>query len=242
MHMWELKTFWHETKVCMDDCEVHSFEHIDTTPPIPINYADRLTAMAVEHMRAYKQEILKTGSACEELGDLGDFWLRKTKKPVLAILIVEKQGQPPIAYRGCNMEVSMPTGSLCAERNAIGSALAADLTLKREDLKVISVYSVCFPGCGGSCESPRVSSPVSNPTTPAQRSPLRQTTIQPYSLNGTEDVKTILVEPTDLNPLKPCGACNEWLKKIAEVNPKFRVVTFTDKELQGIYIESISTS
>ena len=47
-------------------------------------------------------------------------------------------------YRGTNMEVSMPTGSLCAERNVIGSALAADLTLKRQDLKFIAVYSACL--------------------------------------------------------------------------------------------------
>jgi hypothetical protein len=31
----------------------------------------------------------------------------------------------------------------------------------------------------------------------------------------------------DMNPLKPCGACSEWLKKIIEVNPSFSVVTFT---------------
>ena len=35
----------------------------------------------------------------------------------------------------------MPTGSLCAERNVIGSALADDITLKRQDLKMIAVYS-----------------------------------------------------------------------------------------------------
>jgi hypothetical protein len=39
------------------------------------------------------------------------------------------------------MEVSMPTGSLCAERNVIGSALADDLTLRRQDLKMVAVYS-----------------------------------------------------------------------------------------------------
>ena len=33
-------------------------------------------------------------------------------------------------------KVSMPTGSLCAERNAIGSALADDLSLRRTELKV----------------------------------------------------------------------------------------------------------
>jgi hypothetical protein len=41
------------------------------------------------------------------------------------------------------MEVSMPTGSLCAERNVIGNALSDDLTLSRKDIKVIAVYS--FP-------------------------------------------------------------------------------------------------
>lgn len=39
------------------------------------------------------------------------------------------------------MEVSMPTGSLCAERNVIGSALADDITLTRKDIKVVAVYS-----------------------------------------------------------------------------------------------------
>ena len=56
---------------------------------------------------------------------------------VLAVLLVAKDdGSPPRLYSGTNMEVSMPTGSLCAERNAIGSALADDLSLKRSDLKV----------------------------------------------------------------------------------------------------------
>jgi hypothetical protein len=29
-----------------------------------------------------------------------------------------------------------------------------------------------------------------------------------------------------LNPIAPCGACNEWLRKIAEVNPDFKVGFF----------------
>lgn len=39
-------------------------------------------------------------------------------------------------------KVSMPTGSLCAERNVIGSALAADLTLLRRDIKAVAVLSM----------------------------------------------------------------------------------------------------
>ena len=36
----------------------------------------------------------------------------------------------------------MPTGSLCAERNVIGSALAADLSLLRSDIKAVAVLAV----------------------------------------------------------------------------------------------------
>lgn len=42
----------------------------------------------------------------------------------------------------CSIQVSMPTGSLCAERNVIGSALADDLSLKREDILVVAVLSL----------------------------------------------------------------------------------------------------
>lgn len=39
----------------------------------------------------------------------------------------------------------MPTGSLCAERNVIGTALSADITLRREDIKIVAVYSASMP-------------------------------------------------------------------------------------------------
>jgi hypothetical protein len=71
------------------------------------------------------------------------FWHRKSRKVVLSVLLVEKDnldenGEKIInLYDGTNMEVSMPTGSLCAERNAIGSALSEDLSLKRTELKVM---------------------------------------------------------------------------------------------------------
>jgi hypothetical protein len=37
-----------------------------------------------------------------------------------------------------------------------------------------------------------------------------------------------------------CGACMEWLKKIAEVNPAFKIVTFTDTGLRSIYVNNIT--
>jgi hypothetical protein len=64
----------------------------------------------------------------------------------------------------------------------------------------------------------------------------------PLSTKKTPSVlrkkKTVLVHcPSDINPLKPCGACNEWLKKIAESNPYFKVVTFTDADCNGVYVK-----
>lgn len=107
-----------------------------------VDQTDTTVRLAVAEIIRFKEEFefIRNDSTIET--DLSAFWLRKTKKPVLAVLVVQKPGHGPKLYRGTNMEVSMPTGSLCAERNVIGSALADDLTLRRQDLKVIAVYSV----------------------------------------------------------------------------------------------------
>lgn len=42
--------------------------------------------------------------------DLASFWLRKTKRPVLAVLLVQKKGEEPQLYRGTNMEVGGEVG------------------------------------------------------------------------------------------------------------------------------------
>lgn len=34
-----------------------------------------------------------------------------------------------------------------------------------------------------------------------------------------------------LNTLDPCNACMEWLRKIAEVNPDCKVITFNDNKM-----------
>jgi len=141
MHFWQLKTFWAEGKLCDDDIESHSFEEISTQPALSVDQTPSTVRMTVAAMQQFRSEFecIMQDSMAET--DLASFWLRKTKKPVLAILLVQKPGSAPKLYRGTNMEVSMPTGSLCAERNVIGSALADDITLKRQDLKMIAVYS-----------------------------------------------------------------------------------------------------
>ena len=128
--------------MCEDDIECHSFEEIATEPAVKIHQTDSTVRLAVAELIKFKEEFYAIQEDKTIETDLSSFWLRKTKKPVLAVLLVQKPGQRPKLYRGTNMEVSMPTGSLCAERNVIGSALADDLTLRRQDLKVIVVYSV----------------------------------------------------------------------------------------------------
>jgi cytidine deaminase len=85
----------------------------------------------VQEIKAFSAEMTQTQQQGNH--DLSKFWLRKTHKPVLAVLLVQSPGaKEPTLYRGTNMEVSMPTGSLCAERNVIGTALQPT-GLKRED-------------------------------------------------------------------------------------------------------------
>lgn len=271
----------------------------------------------------------------------------------------------------------MPTGSLCAERNVIGSALADDITLKRQDLRIIAVYSAVLPledkpvsprassskpvglespilcytarspasaevdmsvsfaeglsegsagaevagsqssvvgqkrkimnipikmqtvdsfeesfqvhaeerkitgglpstpvggrlssrgkaGRGssyatqdasgaaadssreasGSAKAVQSSTPKSTSKTRRKSTPFTATISSTSSLDKdlattVPVLKTIFVDEQDKNPLKPCGACHEWLKKIAEINTKFCVVTFTDANFTGVYIEQI---
>merc|ERR1740117_2318241 len=100
------------------------------------------------------------------------------------------------------MEVSMPTGTLCAERNAIGNALAANPTLRRQDIHAVAVLSLLL-----------------------DPSPADAGSDQPVEVA--------------LNPLPPCGACMEWLKKIAEVNPDFKVITFSNTNCEHAFISPI---
>lgn len=160
------------------------------------------------------------------------------------------------------MEVSMPTGSLCAERNVIGSALADRPDLKREDLKLIAVLAIPPPAekqlkrSSGSTvdllsqqQSDRKTSigseteewilppsqqqqqvdasftivpdessmdrEIAEPET--STTPLRR--IQLFSKSAAaarKQKRTVVLQHStkDLNPLRPCGACNEWLKKM----------------------------
>ena len=137
-HLWQLKTFWHDTKIVEDDLEVHSFESMETVPAVDVKFVSAEVQLVIDEIKAFRNDFLES---LRQDNDIAQFWLRKTKKPVLAVLLVKKNNKP-ILYRGTNMEVSMPTGSLCAERNVIGTALASNPALKRQDLKMVAVLAV----------------------------------------------------------------------------------------------------
>ncbi len=89
------------------------------------------------------------GAASQPMHGLADFWMRKSKKPVLAVLLVRwpeslraRHGLPELeTFRGINLEVSLPTGSLCSERAAIAAAVAQRPFLRREHCVAIAVLS-----------------------------------------------------------------------------------------------------
>jgi cytidine deaminase len=313
-HFWQLKTFWHDSKIVDSDVEVHSFEEMETLPPIETTQlaVDKPQVLkVVEEMKRFRDDMIQILKEDDKSNDIRRFWLRKTQKPVLAVLAVKELSGSIKLYRGTNMEVSMPTGSLCAERNVIGSALADNPGLKRQDLMLIAVLAVPVPkstSSGGrivanasfvrphssnslgsiqqmdensshSGKPPLIpsrkssigeeedwifqdssaaamnKSPALNPipsatlhvppdlsqagdhSPSASSTPIRRISLYKSQQQTRAHKRTVLVHhsDTDINPLRPCGACNEWLKKIAESNPYFTIVTFTDSACNGIY-------
>jgi len=314
LHCWQLKTFWHEGKVCEEDVEAMSFEDMETEPPtgvddLTLSYTKQSSRvkMVVDEMQTFRREFASVVSSGDS--DLNNFWMRKSRKPVLAVLLAgDSEGNLKL-FRGTNMEVSMPTGSLCAERNVIGSALANNVGLKRSDLLMVAVLAVSLSTpksprsrpesfdltppaiclmtnedlakISGSDSVSALLPPPNNerkksaffekldlletnksddestaatttPSTTPSASPIRKITMRSYeeaTSNKKQKLgaglrrassKIVNTNHNDLNPLKPCGSCNEWLKKIAEPNPDFAVITFTDENCAGVYVNNVN--
>ena len=147
LHMWQLKSFWHEYPFVTgskgeSDVEFHEHEKLEMTPPTLVSETDQWTKMLVKEMIAHKEEFERVRDSKERYNELDSFWLRKSKQPVLSVLMVKKKNKGVKFFRGINVEVSMPTGSLCSERNAIGSALSSDPALCRKDLRMIAVLAL----------------------------------------------------------------------------------------------------
>jgi hypothetical protein len=63
------------------------------------NVTEPHVKLVLDEMRQFQADFRRVVDEGEE-NDLGTFWLRKTKKPVLAVLLVQKPGKPPVLYRG----------------------------------------------------------------------------------------------------------------------------------------------
>ena len=368
LHMWQLKSFWHEYPAVSgqgeDDVEYQSFEKLEMTPPIRlVDCGDEAVVQTVDRLMAFKR-MFEGKRDIGEYNEMATFWMRKSKKPVLSVVMVESKRGGRRFYRGINMEVSMPTGSLCSERSAIASALSDDVGLCRKDIKVIAVLALPLEGRGVRDKEVEAEErkkeedllrqmTLLNSNSPLLRmeggpplSPLaleenegvgrrnggvmemkekgvderkeREETREgvggvdgmevgskrgrddgesgvddgvgdgvkrrrlPHELSiSTERTASVGSEGWDAspsflstkggmrdylrqqqqlegellwmkirrehhsgddegrNPINPCGACNEWLKKIAEVNPDFKVITFTATDCQTCFIKGV---
>lgn len=119
---------------------------------------DAAAALAWREMRVWRDEFrakrpIRTEDAPS--GDERHYWFRKGRREVLSVVVVKRDGGLR-AIRGVNIEVSLPTGTLCAERNAISTALAEDPTLLRADIEAVAVLGLgsglAFLGPCGTCQ------------------------------------------------------------------------------------------
>lgn len=254
LHVWQPKRFWHEFPQVLPlthaDVDHHTYFDTELTPATEVaEYPPGEVAGLVEEMRFHRDRFLESwtqkGSDGKRTNELRSFWIRKTKQPVLSVLMTRRGGESPVYYRGINMEVSMPTGSLCAERNAIGQALASNSALAREDMRMVAVLAIPrdIPdltkqqaegmdlsfNLGSAAEPVRERAgsgmgvlPRASPTLSAI-DPNGELIAPPQRVGSPRHGNPVGGAPKDNNPLDPCGACSEWLRKIAEINPDFQV-------------------
>mmetsp|Transcript_4026 Transcript_4026/g.7061 ORF Transcript_4026/g.7061 Transcript_4026/m.7061 type:complete len:544 (-) Transcript_4026:13-1644(-) len=239
LHMWQLKTFWYEYQFLRSDLVFNSFETMETKPAISYRDLDNPYKRLVDEVREHRDQFISARASGSE-DELAKFWLRKTRKCVLSVLMVQGPEDPePRFFRGMNLEVSMPTGSLCAERNVIGTALASEPSLRRRDLRMIAVLSMTLGLPSQQAKDGIGGNPRSLPPSPrksaagANRSRVR-------SMSSCASLPSVSLYASELNPISPCGSCLEWLKKIAEINPGFRVVTFSSSDCEEVFMEEIS--
>jgi hypothetical protein len=61
---------------------------------------DPMVNAVIQEMQRFRKEFSDVVHNADLPSDLASFWLRKTKKPVLAVLLVQKPGKPYKLYRG----------------------------------------------------------------------------------------------------------------------------------------------
>ena len=269
LHVLQPKSFFYSNRIESENLCYEPFEKIDVRPAMSHKMLTKRCRSLVSEMISFRDkfERCSSESSSSKKSELGSFWLRKTKKPVLAVLLVQKPNESsPRFFYGINMEVSMPTGSLCAERNCIGTALSSDFTLQRRDIQMVAVLSVPKRRDDGTSSSSHVvlspekssSSLVSTQTeqphegfagtlsaSGSPRKPIKRRRLGSSFdkfLQDHQHKDNHHHHHNSSNPISPCGACMEWLRKIAEVNPTFRVVTFSDTSCDKVFVRSVPMS
>ncbi|MBL8615838.1 MAG: hypothetical protein JNM72_09545 [Deltaproteobacteria bacterium] len=171
-------------------CRTTHMHDVGASVPLKVDQLDDVGKAALQALRAWVVDYTaqRPLRAREAKGEAA-FWFRKGQKEVLAAIITREPDGSLRAHRGVNLEVSLPTGSLCAERNAIGSAFVARPTLNRADIEAVAIVG----------------------------------------LDGQDR-------------LGPCGACQEWLRKVSEVNPGLQILTFDGPALTQVYHQPLSPS
>lgn len=172
-------------------CRETAMHDIGASVRLEAHQLDDAATLATDELRRWVSEYREKRPvrAKDETGEQG-FWFRKGQQEVLAALVTRGPDGALLAYRGVNLEVSLPTGSLCAERNAIGTALVAQPTLRRQDIQAVAIVG----------------------------------------LDEAQD------------RLGPCGACQEWLRKVSEVNPGLQILTFNGPSMSTVYHQPLSPS
>ena len=142
LHLNNAKAFFSSGSIAASyaSLAVLDFASVEASPPAAVGELEDDYRALVADMRAHADAFLRAFAEGEH--ELSSFWLRKTRQPVLAVLAVRKRGGALHFFRSMNTEVSMPTGSLCAERAAIAAALASDPSLLRRDLRAVAVLSL----------------------------------------------------------------------------------------------------
>lgn len=77
LHIWQLKTFWHQRKLSMADVDFHSFENIEASPLVAPSKADAMTQMIVREMRIFRDQFL----AAEGDGEVASFGCASRANP-----------------------------------------------------------------------------------------------------------------------------------------------------------------
>ncbi len=244
LHMFRRKSLWTHypniEKLWDEDFEYLKFNQMETYPAIPITeIKEKMILNIINEMRKWKKDFL-AGAVDDASSEMSRFWLRKTHQPVLAVLSTQKPNQlEPIYYRGCNVEVSMPTGSLCAERNAIGTAIASDPSLRREHFKAIAVLFLSELDKVNNNNNNNNDNDNNDKHTPHSSS--FGMTRMNYAISAPLQRRQSIFEPEtdDVNPRGPCGSCMEWLGKIAQCNPSFKVITFSSRAIEEAIVRNL---